>query len=69
MQGQQVHVLRRLDRHEVQGWPLHGFRNRLGIAVVVLVTFEERLHVLRRIAATIALEMIGPIPGTVISRS
>ena len=30
------------------GWPLHGFRNRLGIAVVVLVTFEERLDVLRR---------------------
>src|SRR5262249_29755269 len=48
MQSQQVHLLRRLDRHEVHGWPLHGFRNRLGIAVVVLVTFEERLHVLRR---------------------
>jgi hypothetical protein len=32
----------------VHGWPLHGFGNRLGIAVVVLVTFEERLHVLRR---------------------
>jgi hypothetical protein len=25
-----------------------GFGNRFGIAVVVLVTFEERLHVLRR---------------------
>jgi hypothetical protein len=48
MQSQQVHLLRRLDCHEVHGWPLHGFRNRLGIAVVVLVTFEERLHVLCR---------------------
>jgi hypothetical protein len=47
MQGQQVHLLRRLDRHEVHGWPLHGFGNRLGIAVVVLVPLEERLHVLR----------------------
>src|SRR5262245_10520429 len=47
MQSQQVHLLRRLDRYEVHGWPLHGFRNRLGIAVVVLVTLEERLHVLR----------------------
>ena len=48
MQSQQIHLLWRLDRHEVHGRPLHGFRNRLGIAVVVLVTLEERLHVLRR---------------------
>src|SRR5215470_6976413 len=48
MQSQQVHLLRRLDRHEVHGLPLHSFRNRLGIAVVVLMTFEERLYVLRR---------------------
>src|SRR5262249_26028913 len=48
MQSQQVHLLRRLDRHEVHGWPLHGFRNRLGITAVVLANFEERLHVWRR---------------------
>src|SRR6266513_168448 len=48
MQRQQVHLLRRLDRHKVHGWALHGFRDRLGIAVVVLVSFEERLDVLRR---------------------
>src|SRR6266516_2249170 len=48
MQSQQIHLLGRLDRHKMHGWPLHGFRNRLRIAVVVLVTLEERLHVLRR---------------------
>src|SRR6516165_7055729 len=53
MQSQQVHLLRRLDRHEVHGWPLHGFRNRLGIAIVVLVTLQERLHVLCREQANI----------------
>src|SRR5262245_59140938 len=47
MQCQQVHLLRRLDRCEVHGWPLHGFGNRLGVAVVVFVAFEEWLHVLR----------------------
>src|SRR6266478_1244729 len=48
MQSQKIHLLWRLDRHKMHGWPLHGFRNRLRIAVVVLVTLEERLHVLRR---------------------
>jgi hypothetical protein len=47
MEGQQVHLLRRLDRYEVHGRSLYGFRDRVGIAVVVLVTFQERLHVLR----------------------
>jgi hypothetical protein len=37
----------------VHGWPLHGFRNRLGIAGVVLVTFEKGLHVLCREQANI----------------
>jgi hypothetical protein len=32
----------------VHGRSLHSFRNRLGIAVVVLVPLEERLDVLRR---------------------
>src|SRR6266566_1306327 len=48
MQSQKIHLLWRLDRHKMHGWPLHGFRNRLRIAVVVLVSLEERLHVLRR---------------------
>jgi hypothetical protein len=48
MQCRQVHLLRRLDRKEVHGRSLHGFRDRLSIAVVVLVPLEERLHVLRR---------------------
>ena len=48
MQSQQIHLFRRLDRHEVHGGPLHCLRDRLGIAVVVLVPFEERLHVLGR---------------------
>src|SRR5262249_15847673 len=70
MQSQQVHLRRRLDRHEVHGWPLHGLRNRLGIAVIVLVTFEERLHVLRRHQTNImskggelAADVMGPGAG------
>jgi hypothetical protein len=35
MQSQQIHLLGRLDRHKMHGWPLHRFRNRLRIAVVV----------------------------------
>src|SRR5205823_3238387 len=48
MQSQQILLLWRLDRHKVHGGSLHGFRDRLGIAIVVLVPLEERLHVLRR---------------------
>src|SRR5260370_857998 len=48
MKSPQILLFRRLDRHEVHGGPLHCLRDRLGIAVVVLVPFEERLHVLGR---------------------
>ena len=48
MQSQQIHLFRRLDRYEVHGGPLHGLRDRFGIAIVVLVPLEERLYVLRR---------------------
>src|SRR5260370_12046598 len=48
MQSREVHLLRRLDRHEAHCWSLHGFGNRLGIAIVVLVPLQERLPVLRR---------------------
>ena len=34
--------------YKVHGRPLHRFRDRLSIAIVILMTFEERLHVLRR---------------------
>src|SRR5262249_9465158 len=44
MESQQVHLLRRLDAYEPHRRPLHGF----GVAIVILVVLEERLHVLRR---------------------
>src|SRR5260370_1012082 len=45
MQSQQIHLFRRLHRHEVHGGPLHCLCDRLGIAVVVLVSFEGRQDV------------------------
>jgi len=59
VQCQQIHLLRRLDRDEVHGWSLHGFRDCLGVAVVVFVPFEERLHVLRRDQTHIVAERGG----------
>src|SRR6266849_2386619 len=47
MQCQQIHLLRRLDRHEVHRWSLHRSRDRFRVAVVILVSLEERLYVLR----------------------
>src|SRR5207247_9747108 len=47
MQSQQIQLLWRLDRHKAHGGSLHCFRDRLGIAIVVLVPLEERLYVLR----------------------
>jgi hypothetical protein len=46
MQRQQIALLRSLDGDEVHGRPLHGLRDRLGVAIVVLVALEERLDVL-----------------------
>src|SRR5262249_2183394 len=43
MERQQVHLLRRLDAHEAHRRPLHGFGDRFGVAIVVLVALEERL--------------------------
>jgi hypothetical protein len=48
----------------MHGRPLHGFRNRLRIAVVVLVTLEERLHVLRRDQTHIVLQLPADVMGT-----
>ena len=47
MQGEQIHLLRRLDRHEMHGRSLHRFRDCLDVAVVVFVSLEEWLDVLR----------------------
>jgi hypothetical protein len=64
MQGQEVNLLRRLDRHEVHGRPLHSFCNGLGIPVVVLVPLEEWLHVLRRDQANVVSKR-GELAGDV----
>src|SRR5207244_5294998 len=40
---EQVHLLRRLDRHEAHRRQLHRFRDRFGVAVVVVVTYSVRL--------------------------
>src|SRR5262245_715136 len=47
MQGEQIHLLRRLDRHEMHGRSLHRFRDCLDVAVVVFVSLEQWLDVLR----------------------
>jgi hypothetical protein len=48
-----------LDSDEVHRRPLHRFRDRLGIAVVVLVALEERLDVLRRDQADVVSERLN----------
>jgi len=40
-----THAIRAAIPH---GWPLHCFRNRLGVAAIVLVPFQEGLHILGR---------------------
>ena len=64
MQRQQITLLRGLDGNEVHGWPLHGLRDRLRIAIVVLVPLQERLHVLRRDQANVMAEC-PDLPGDV----
>src|SRR5262249_49874659 len=64
MESQQVHLLRRLDAHEAHRRPLHGFGDRFGVAIVVLVALEERLHVLRRDQSHVMTEGFElPWPG------
>ena len=65
VQRQQVHLLRRLDAHEVHGRALHGLGNRFGIPVVVLVPLEERLDVLRRDQAHVMAERLQ-LPADVV---
>ena len=64
MQRQQITLLRGLDGNEVHGRPLHGLRDRLGIAIVVLVPLQERLDVLRRDEANVMPEC-PDLPGDV----
>ena len=58
MQRQQIALLGRLDRNEVHGGPLHRLGDGLRIAVVVLVTLEEGLHVLCRDQANVMSECL-----------
>ena len=48
VEREKIALLGRLDGNEVHGGPLHRLGDGLRIAVVVLVTLEEGLHVLRR---------------------
>ena len=48
MQRLQIELLGGLGRDELHGRTLHRFRDRLGIAIVVLFTFAIRTHVFRR---------------------
>ncbi len=56
MQGEQIHLLWRLDRHERHGGPLHRLRDGFSIAIVVLVALEERFDVLSRDEAHVMAE-------------
>ena len=64
MQRQQITLLRGLDGNEVHRRPLHRLRDRLSIAIVVLVALEERLDVLRRDEANVMPEC-PDLPGDV----
>jgi hypothetical protein len=48
MEQEKIALLRRLDRDKAHGWSLHRLGYSLRIAVVILVSFEEGLDVLRR---------------------
>jgi hypothetical protein len=39
VQRLQIELLSGLGCHKAHGWPLYSFSNRLGVAVIVLVTF------------------------------
>jgi hypothetical protein len=56
-------LLRGLHGDEAHRRPLHGFDDRLGIAVIVLVALQERLHVLRRYEPYIVPELDQPTPN------
>jgi hypothetical protein len=43
VQGLQFELLAALERDKPHGGPLHGLGDRFGIAIIVLVAFQERL--------------------------
>jgi hypothetical protein len=47
VQGLDVLLRDRLERHEAHAGPLHGLADRLGVVAVVLVAADEGLHELR----------------------
>jgi hypothetical protein len=70
MQGEQIHLLWRLDRYERHGGPLHRLCNRFCVAIVILMPLQKRLHVLGWHQAYIMAErlklaanMVGPGTG------
>ncbi len=56
VQGEQIHLVRGLDRHERHGRPLHGLRDGLCIPIVILVPLQKRLHILSRDEAYVVAE-------------
>jgi hypothetical protein len=48
VQGLQIELLGRLQRHGAHGWPLGRLGDGLSVAVVVLVALEKRFDVLGR---------------------
>jgi hypothetical protein len=54
-----------LDGNELHRWPLHGLRDRLGIAIIVLVSLKECLDVLRRDQANV-MSQGSDLPGDVV---
>jgi hypothetical protein len=65
MQGEQIHLLGRLDRHEGHGGPLHRLGDGFGIAVVVLVALQKRFDVLGRDQAHVMAERLQ-LPADVV---
>src|SRR5262249_62076363 len=59
MEREKIALLGRFDRDEVHGRSLHRLGDRLGIAVVVLVSLEEGLDVLRGDQADVVTECLN----------
>jgi hypothetical protein len=46
--GLEIELVRRFQRHEPHRRPLHGFSNRFGIQQIILLRCHKRLDELRR---------------------
>ena len=69
MQRKQVALLRRLHGNEVHRRTLHSLGDGFGIAVVVLVAFDEGLHILRRHEPRIVTQRIQPTRNMMCTRA